>query len=60
MSTLPPAKILEALQHRRDGISMAAAQLIIDLRLEVISLQSQLTTSKPVTPLNDAQPADPN
>lgn len=57
MSTLPPAKILEALQHRRDGISMAAAQLIIDLRLEIISLQSQLAT-KPVTPLNDAQPAD--
>ena len=54
MSTLPPAKILEALQHRRDGISMAAAQLIIDLRLQVIALENK----KPVTPLNDAQPAD--
>lgn len=57
MTTPPtPQQVLEALQHRRDGISMAAAKLIIDLRLEVIALQAKLATSHPATPLNDAQP----
>lgn len=53
MTTPPtPQQVLEALQHRRDGISMAAAKLIIDLRLQIITLENK----KPVTPLNDAQP----
>lgn len=56
MSKLPPAKILEALQHRRDGISMAAAQLIIDLRLQVIALQAQASTSHPGAPNDPPRP----
>lgn len=56
MPDIAPQKILEALQHRRDGISIAAAKLIITQRLRIIDLE----TNKPAPPLNDAQPADPN